>query len=426
MKMLEVALTSSAMKNPFLPEPTKSKKPLITRQLGLDAFSISLLIHGAFLTVAVVFFYQWIYPPAEELIFVAPGGGQGANAQTKAQTQRQQVVMPINAAKISAAVVSDVVMPNALSVMTDSLLPTKMSGVVGGIGEKQGIGGGFGNGPEIGVGVGPGIGQGFMSPFGGSLEVNSAMQGRFYDFKQDRNGKPTAGYSISNKEDFVSRILKIQDGGFRESTIRKFFQAPDALYLTQLAIPSSNADLAPKFFNVADKVQPSGWLIVYDGKIASARDITFRFVGTGDDYISVFSNRRAKLINGWPDMRADVSERWESSEAINTNAPSPLPGSHLVKGDWITLRKGEPMDLSVAVGERPGGLVGFVLLIEEKAAAYRTAKNGAQVLPLFTTQPISNEARERISGDFPEWEFEWDNVPVFGVDKASRLSKDLR
>jgi hypothetical protein len=87
----------------------------------------------------------------------------------------------------------------------------------------------------------------------------------------------------------------------------------------------------------------------------------------------------------------------------------------LVYGDWVKLREGELIDIDLAIGERPGGRVGFVLMVEEQGVDYRKAADGRPILPLFTTAPLSSEEKDRVVREFGSWEFEWDRVPVFGV-----------
>ncbi|MEO7099020.1 MAG: hypothetical protein ABI162_06635 [Luteolibacter sp.] len=406
------------MKTQNSPQSPPQTKPSVVRRLGLGAFSISLLVHGLFALIAVLFLYKWVYPPTDATVtppFI--GGSPHAETQTKIKTQIQQT-MPVSYVDRNRIVipgVTDYTVPEIQNQMADGgqAIPDLASPSPG-TGMPGGLVGGHNAGP-----VGPALGV-HTTPFGTTF-ADGSLPGHFYDFKQTAKGKPTEGYNVRGVEDYASRVIRIQKDGFREAAFRKFFQAPDALYLTQLAIPTTDADAGPKFFNVADKVKPSGWLVVYDGSISTNRDMTFRFLGTGDDYISVFNNSQPKLINAWPDMRQSVMDHWKPSEAIDNDAPSPLPGAPLVKGDWITLRRGQKMDISIAIGERPGGKVGFVLMVEEKGVEYRTGSNGAKVLPLFTTQPITKTSRDRITKDFPNWEFQWDGVPVFAVDQTSGM-----
>ncbi len=414
--------------NSLQPASVATKQSFVQR-LGLGAFSISLLVHGLFALIAVLFLYKWVYPPeaSEPPAMLVPGRSHGGDTTAKINPTLHKA-MPVSNSKkgpITIPGISDYALPKSEGDMSATELPAAMPAMLAGQGGGNlGGKGVMGQGNLSGLGVGPIGGKGFMSPFGTNIAIDGTMPGHFYDFKQTAKGKPIENYNVQGP-DFINNVLKIQDDGFRSMAFRKFFKAPDSLYLTQLAIPTSNANAGPEFFNVADKVKPSGWLVVYDGTISTTRDMTFRFIGTGDDYISVFSNGRPKMIDAWPDMRQSVQGRWKPSEQIDNEAPSPLPGGALVKGDWITLRRGAKIDVSIAIGERPGGKVGFVLMVEEKGVNYRTASNGAKVLPLFTTQPITQASRERITKDFKNWEFEWENVPVFAVDKTSGMGADF-
>ncbi|MCW1922874.1 hypothetical protein OKA05_09955 [Luteolibacter arcticus] len=403
-----------------------------TRRFAWGAFSISVLVHGIFVLLAIFYFYTWIKQPPPEV--TNPGGGGGGNkgaSATRIQTRAHAVAPAMTPGKVTVAgVISDVVLPDSTIEMMDVGMPSSVmasSGEGGGSNGGKGLGIGSGVGSSTGMGSGPGVGNGFMdtTPFGSREEVAGAMPGRFYDFKQTRQGKAVEDYVVTRYEDFGSRVTKIHDGNFRPTAFRKFFEAPDILHLTQIAIPLSDAGSAPKFFNVADKVKPSGWLIHYRGEVVCNRDVNFRFVGTGDDYLGVFVKGRCKLVAAWPGVRPHVIGKWEPAEPISTSAPTPLPGGPLTSGDWIRAKKGEKLELDIGIGECPGGKVGFVLMIEEKDVEYRTTSNGQKVLPLFTTESITDTVRERVVADFPNWEFEWDKVPVFPVSKDNKIGADF-
>ncbi|MEO5712266.1 MAG: hypothetical protein ABIT37_02160 [Luteolibacter sp.] len=417
-----------------LPSAPRENKPTVAKRLGLGAFSISLLVHGLFALVAILFLYKWVYPPEAEAITtpgsLSGGGTEGATV-SKVQIQHRQSLASALNPQIRSTAPSNLVLPDSSPKMADVALPVSMNnlgsaGQGGGAGGGNGPGNGPGNGLGNGLGIGPGAGAGFMTPFGGNIAVDGSLPGRFYDFKQTAKGKPTEGYEIGRSIDYSSRVNDIQSAGFRDLAFRKFYQAPDTLYLTQIAIATTDANAAPEFFNVADKVKPSGWLIHYKGSVSVNRDITFRFAGAADDYLGVAAKGHMVLISAWPSLRGEVSQRWKAELPIDDQGASHIPGSGLTTGNWIKLKRGESLDLSIGIGERPGGKVGFALLIEEKGVEYRTGSNGAKVLPLFTTQPISQTTRDRITKDFKNWEFEWENVPVFAVDKASGMGSDFR
>ena len=418
-------MTNDESSNSF--EPAKKQ-----RRFGWGAFSISILVHGIFVLLAIFYFFTWIQAPKEEVPDFVPGGGGGGNkgaSASKIQT-RARAMAPTTMRKITVnGVSSNFTLPDSSTEVMDTGMPSAnvSSGEGGGAGGGKGGGIGSGMGTGTGPGFGPGTGKGFIdtTPFGSKQEVAGAMPGRFYDFKQTRQGKPVEDYVITRYEDFGSRVVDIQDSNYRLSAFRKFFEAPDTLYLTQIAIPLSDADSAPKHFNVADKVKPSGWLIHYHGEVILDRDMTFRFVGTGDDYLGVFVKGRCRLVAAWPGVRPHLIGKWEPSEPISAEEPTPLPGGPLTKGDWVKVKKGEKVQFDIGIGECPGGKVGFVLMVEEKDAKYRTMANGQKILPVFTTETISDQARERVKKAFPNWEFEWEKVPVFPVAKDPKLGADL-
>ncbi|MEK7954378.1 hypothetical protein [Luteolibacter soli] len=408
-------------------EPAKKQ-----RRFGWGAFSISLLVHGIFILLAIFYFYKWIDAPKEEVPDFLPGGGGGGNkgaAPSKVQT-KARAMAPATSRRITVAgATSNFVLPDSSTEVMDVGMPSAnvSSGEGGGSGGGKGGGIGTGMGTGTGPGSGPGVGKGFVdtSPFGSKQQVAGALPGRFYDFKQTRQGKPVKDYDTANRDHYTERVNDIQNSDFRPTAFKKYFEAPDPLYLSQIASSLTDADAAPKYFNVADKVKPSGWLIHYHGNVVSDRDITIRFLGVGDDYISVFVKGRPRMINGWPDIREAVMGRWKPDEPVESSGGTPLTGCPLVTGDWVKFKKGEKVELDIAIGERPGGKVGFVLMVEEKGGTYRTMSNGAKILPLFTTEPISEKTKTRVVKEFPNWEFEWNNVPVFPADRDEKMGADL-
>ena len=152
----------------------------------------------------------------------------------------------------------------------------------------------------------------------------------------------------------------------------------------------------------------------YSGKVTVPKTGTYRFSGLGDDYLMLMINGRPRLVASWGDIQASVAGRWEPTEPSG-RFTSPMPGMPLVFGDWINLKAGEVIDIDLAIGERPGGKVGFVLHVEEKGVSYRKAPNGRPILPLFTTAGFSEEERTRLTAAFGSYEFEWEQVPIFST-----------
>lgn len=270
----------------------------------------------------------------------------------------------------------------------------------------------FGDG-GLGAGGGGGGGGTGGSGFGSTGARPGALEGHLYDFKQKPDGSAIP-YNLSDRAEFVDRVVRLQRSNFSDGSLKRHFRAPQSLYLNHLAIPLSDASSGPEFFGAKDTIQPSGWMAHYRGKIRVPKSGSYRFVGLGDDYIGVFLNGRMRLAACWGDIQEMIAGRWEPSEPTGQHS-SPFSGMRLVYGDWVKMKAGDVIDLDLAIGERPGGKVGFVLMIEEQGVDYRKASDGRPILPLFTTGPVSEEEKNRITADFGAWEFEWDRVPVFGL-----------
>ena len=81
-------------------------------------------------------------------------------------------------------------------------------------------------------------------------------------------------------------------------------------------------------------------------------------------------------------------------------APGSIEGwyyndSRMVIGDWFTLRKGDPVDIDILIGEIPGNMFAAELLVEQQGKNYRMATydDGGQrpVLPIFKTTDINEK-----------------------------------
>ncbi|MBN8458074.1 MAG: hypothetical protein J0M04_09560 [Verrucomicrobia bacterium] len=274
----------------------------------------------------------------------------------------------------------------------------------------------FGNGNDFGdgwTGASEGDGGGKGSGFGSDGEIRGALKGCLYDFKQRSDGKPLP-YQADKREEFVDKAVKVQRNRFEENAFARYFRAPKELYLTHLAIPFSPAQTGPEYFGAKDQIKPTGWMATYRGRIVAPETGTYRLRGVGDDYLVVFVDRRLCLVGCWPDIQPAVAGRWDPGKPSGS-LHSPLGTAPLVYGDWINLKAGVPVDIAIGIGERPGGMVGFVLEVEQKGVDHRTDAKGRKILPLFTTHAFTEEQRKQITTDFKDYEFDWSNVPVFGV-----------
>ncbi|TAE91597.1 MAG: hypothetical protein EAZ81_05765 [Verrucomicrobia bacterium] len=272
----------------------------------------------------------------------------------------------------------------------------------------------FGSANDFGEGLdsfGDGQAAGGGGGFGSANQASGGLKGSLYDFKQKPNGKPIA-YDLGNPNEYIERVLRLQRSRYSDAALRRHFEAPNSLYLTHLAIPFSLAAEGPGYFGAKDLIQPSGWVAHYRGRVKVPKTGEYRFSGLGDDYLVVLVDGKVRLVGSWSDIQPAVANGWTPTEPTGKHA-SPFHNVRLVYGDWIKLREGQEIDVQIALGERPGGYVGYLLHIEEKSASYRNDANGRPILPLFTTAPFAPEERERLTKAFGSYEFEWDQVPIF-------------
>jgi hypothetical protein len=195
-----------------------------------------------------------------------------------------------------------------------------------------------------------------------------------------------------------------------EKRLEDYFRAPRKKYSTTLFIPTIGADAAPKAFGVDDIVEPRFWAIHYKGEISAPETGKYRFWGYGDDVLVVRLKRRDVLQGNWNNRR--VIE-WQSDDEQNRQYKI-FSHKHetLYVGDWVSLKKGEPVPIEILVGECGGGQFSAALLIEQKGRPYASGNDGRPILPIFKTKQISPELAEIMKADPGELSLEG---PVFAA-----------
>ena len=254
------------------------------------------------------------------------------------------------------------------------------------------------------------------STFGSVTKVSGTIEGYLYDFKQTPRGKEIEDYSThKDSSDFADRVKRLQNRRYNESSLGRHYKAKTPLYLQYLAIPTSSAQDGPRFFQAEGEVEPSGWIAHYRGTIVAPKDGTFRFVGLGDDYLSVMLDDEFKLIASWAAFLQD-DVKVKGANADEEHAPeasrSPIGRHPLYYGSWFTVRKGQELNIGLTAGERPGGKAGFILMIQEQGVEYRKHRQYT-ILPPFTMGPLSGADTAKLNELFPNWPMETENVPVF-------------
>lgn len=269
-----------------------------------------------------------------------------------------------------------------------------------------------------GVRAGPGGMKGGSFGVGAGSALVSDLVGRMIDLKRDGSGNPRAA-------DFRADVKKLLDADFSAEALADYHCPTNKLYLNKLVVPAQPAEDGPKAFSCEKEVEPRRWIAHYEGRLNPQHSGTYRFVGHFDDLLvvkvdgkcvldaywpmhEVYKSGGASAITGWkPDVSAPEFERHAS-----------FSGQNLTYGDWIDLVAGQSVRIDLVIGEEPGGVVGGVLLVEEKGADYETGPDGRKILPPFTTCRLSPGERRELA-EFKGFRFSTD-APVMNLTAGER------
>ena len=350
------------------------------QRLGGEGLTISLIIHLILIIIAAI----WVISTVTDSVkkdpdsFSTGQGGGAAGDKAKQFKTRVQPKNPKSMAKNAARITSK--SANATISLPD--LPTSSvaslnTGMMGG-GSSKGFGGGSGGGIGSGMGVGRGNGRNFVSVFGSKTAVNG-LPGTFYDFKQNKAGKPTPmmggapekfgdpsngpAIGLYNKE-----VNEFFDKGFAVSSLSNVFRAPDTLLASQIFIPPCPATEAPKAYGVGELCKPSRWIAHYRGAVKAPQTGKFRFVGSGDDFMAVRWNRKVALDSGYQQFLTGGENVYKDfgNKKCDEIHPSRL-GKPMRAGPWISITKDAEVPMEVVIGETPGGTFYAILCIEVMA-----------------------------------------------------------
>ncbi|QIF01700.1 hypothetical protein G5S37_09245 [Roseimicrobium sp. ORNL1] len=252
--------------------------------------------------------------------------------------------------------------------------------------------------------------------FFGNLGATGGVPGVLYDLKQDRKGKPQP----YNANEYFQKVKAFADKKFGASEMRDYYQAPQQMNFTFLAVPLMTADEGPKAFAVEKDVQPRGWLVHYTGTLTPPETGEWRFVGYFDDALAVYINgepvldaSRDDLVNlGEAKPNLEVREPWGGRGVLN---------GRCMGGRWVELNG--PFKIDIIVGERPGGQVGGLLLVEHRKTKYKKTDYDLPILPLFTVGRPEKEDMERMKEFSAKIEnqiggLELKNIPIFNTGKT--------
>ncbi len=263
-----------------------------------------------------------------------------------------------------------------------------------------------GTGMEIDMDLGAGLGEGLGDSGGGMGSGDSggsALEGTFYDFKQTAKGAKTdirynkeAGHLEPADYGKVAQIFgEFFDSNWSPNVLKKYYQAPTKLYASNFYLPDCLATCAPYAFQVEKKVDPSGWCVIYRGKVRAPKTGRFRFVGAGDDLVAVRFDKKLVLEAGWviPSLynkrEKTPQQHWNrfGNKGINEEYKAKIASykghkdykffkqdgigrwneylGGLTGGNIIEVKEGQVYPIEVLVSEVPGGSFGFILMIQD-------------------------------------------------------------
>lgn len=229
--------------------------------------------------------------------------------------------------------------------------------------------------------------------FGSGESAEAALIGIMYDLKQTQK-RENSGINPNSYHEVVRQFL---ERNWDESVLNQYFRAARPLYTTRIFIPLMGAKNAPRAFDVEEVMKPSCWLVHYKGQVSPPRDGTYRFISYSDDLIVVSINGKI-VSDGSRGQTRGIPYVRPKDQPHRIRAAN----GRLIFGEWVELKKDEPVDLDVLVGERPGGQFCAFLLYERKGETYTRDENGNPRYPVF-----------RLSGSRISREFPPNQVPVF-------------
>jgi hypothetical protein len=218
--------------------------------------------------------------------------------------------------------------------------------------------------------------------------ASAELQGHFYDLKQTPDRRPSdvgvAPRNIKSDNDAeVAVMSRFFSNGWDEAVLKNYYKAKDTLRAPQIWIPNMKADDGPKSFGVEKEVPvASHWVIHYKGTVVAPKDGTFRFVGIADDLMGVRFDNRLVFGQCWFKYYEEQLFGTEFLKSTGQNEDIGLP----TKGAWFTVKKGESYPIEILIGEMPGNLSQFKLMIEdqnpEQPSPHRT-EPGQKKYPVF-------------------------------------------
>lgn len=259
---------------------------------------------------------------------------------------------------------------------------------------------------------------GDLPHFGDPRTIGNDLEGTFYDFRRDRRGRPI----IMDPSQCIDVLSEFVRRGWKKSVLARYYQSPNTLYTTTIAIPPVQSALGPLAFGEPETGSYC-YGILYEGELVHEDDITFRFWGLGDDVMVVAVDGEVVLNGFYPRNGNEhdterITPHWTSNDPKAREYWLGIQRSNI--GDWITLEGGKPRDLKILIGEIPGGLFQALLTVEVKGETYpRNPEDNGPTLPLFKTSELTLDMIDAIHIGTNPGDLCATNGPVFRDYNAS-------
>lgn len=241
------------------------------------------------------------------------------------------------------------------------------------------------------------------SSFGSKESSGGALIGIIYDLKQTQKREKSG----INPKSYIPLVEKFLDRNWDESILNDYFRAARPLYTTRIFIPATEARNAPIAFGVENVMKPASWVVHYKGQVSPPEDGTYRFLCFSDDMMVVAVNGEV-VCEGSHGAHPYYSNWREDAGQRGPKVPTRWKGNPLIYGEWIELKKDEPVDLDVLVGERPGGWFSAFLLYQRKGESYEM-ENGVPLYPIFelSDSPLTEPVSQRDGPSFGQVDERW-------------------
>ncbi len=271
----------------------------------------------------------------------------------------------------------------------------------------------------------------------------SALVGTFYDLKQTGKGRKRkvsdlasggdTGVLTINRNKYYEVISHFLNRGWRASLLSGYYESDRKLYASNFYMPVALARYAPIAYQVGDNkkpesqwmCQPSGWCVVYRGKVRAPKTGTYRFIGMGDDCIAVRFNRRLVLEGGYRlpsagpaspkfllsskegreaffnDVKTGRDHEHKGYELINTIEGIGVWGRELgglMAGAEFKVEEGKTYPIEILVAEE-GGKFGFMLFIEDITNGKNSKAKKYDIFRTNFSNPSADEVNEMLKAE---------------------------